>query len=155
EDLERALQDADDLQDVLDLIRRWTGDRKFLVGTRMLRGGVSATAAARHLTDIADVAIGALMPAVERAFEALHGRVAGGAFAVVGLGKLGGHELTFTSDLDLVFVYEPGAEDAVSDGRKPLPAVLYYTRLGQRLISALTVPTAEGELFRVDMRLRP
>jgi glutamate-ammonia-ligase adenylyltransferase len=155
EDLAKSLQDADDLQDVLDLIRRWAGDRKFLVGTQMLRGTVAVVDAARHLTDIAEAAIGALVPAVEREFAALHGVVAGGAFAVVALGKLGARELTFTSDLDLVFLYEPGPEHAVSDGRKQLPAVLYYGRLGQRLISALTVPTAEGELFRVDMRLRP
>ena len=155
EDLAKTLQDADDLQDVLDLIRRWTGDRKFLIGTQMLRGALPVTDAARELTEIADVAIGALVPAVERQFSTLHGDVAGGAFAVVALGKLGARELTFTSDLDLVFIYEPGTEDGMSDGRKPLPAVLYYGRLGQRLISALTAPTAEGELFRVDMRLRP
>jgi glutamate-ammonia-ligase adenylyltransferase len=155
DDLARVLQDADDLQDVLDLIRRWTGDRKFLIGTRMLRGTLSMIEAARQLTDIADAAIGAMVPAVARQFAVLHGAVAGGAFAVVGLGKLGARELTFTSDLDLVFVYEPGPDDAMSDGRKPLPPVSYFGRLSQRLISALTAPTAEGELFRVDMRLRP
>ena len=155
QELAKTLQDANDLQDVLDLIRLWTGDRRFLVGTLMLRGAVSVADAARHLTDVADAAIGALMPAVEQQFATLHGQVAGGAFAVVALGKLGARELTFTSDLDLVFIYDPGADDTVSDGRKPLPAVLYYGRLGQRLIAALTAPTAEGELFRVDMRLRP
>jgi len=155
EDLDRTLQDADDLQDVLDLIRRWSGDRKFVIGTRMLRGALPVVEAARQLTDIADAAIAALVPAVERRFAETHGHVAGGAFAVVGLGKLGARELTFTSDIDLVFIYEPGPEDALSDGRKPLPAVSYFGRLGQRLISALTAPTAEGELFKVDMRLRP
>ncbi|MBV8165662.1 MAG: bifunctional [glutamine synthetase] adenylyltransferase/[glutamine synthetase]-adenylyl-L-tyrosine phosphorylase, partial [Alphaproteobacteria bacterium] len=155
EDLGRVLQDADDLQDVLDLIRRWTQDRKFLIGSRLLRAAVPTAAAARELTDIADAAIAAMVPAVEREFASLHGTVAGGAFAVVALGKLGARELTFTSDLDLVFIYDPGPEDAQSDGRKPLPAVSWFGRLGQRLISALTAPTAEGELFRVDMRLRP
>ncbi|MBI3515757.1 MAG: bifunctional [glutamine synthetase] adenylyltransferase/[glutamine synthetase]-adenylyl-L-tyrosine phosphorylase [Proteobacteria bacterium] len=154
DDLDRALQDADDLQDVLDLIRRWSGDRKFLIGTGMLRGTVAVVEAARQLSDIADAAIAALVPAVERTFAALHGHVPGGVFAVVALGKLGARELTVTSDLDLVFIYEPG-DDTLSDGRKPLPAVSYFARLGQRLISALTAPTAEGELFRVDMRLRP
>jgi glutamate-ammonia-ligase adenylyltransferase len=155
DDLDRVLQDANDLQDVLDLIRRWSGDRKFVIGTRMLSGSLAVVEAARQLTDIADAAIAALVPAVERQFAETHGRVAGGAFAVVGLGKLGARELTFTSDIDLVFIYEPGPEDAMSDGRKQLPAVSYFGRLGQRLISALTAPTAEGELFKVDMRLRP
>jgi glutamate-ammonia-ligase adenylyltransferase len=155
DDLGRVLQDADDLQDVLDLIRRWTGDRKFLIGSRLLRGNLPATEAARELTDIADAVIAAMFPAVATEFATLHGHVAGGRFAVVALGKLGARELTFTSDLDLVFIYDPGPEDAMSDGRKPLPAVSYFGRLGQRLISALTAPTAEGELYSVDMRLRP
>jgi glutamate-ammonia-ligase adenylyltransferase len=107
------------------------------------------------LSEVADAAIAALLPAIERQFAGLYGVVAGGAFAVVALGKLGARELTFLSDLDLVFVYDPGPDNGLSDGRKPLAAPTYYARLGQRLISALTVPTAEGELFQVDMRLRP
>jgi glutamate-ammonia-ligase adenylyltransferase len=70
------------------------------------------------------------------------------------MGKLGGREMTAESDLDLIFIYD-AAEDAVSDGPKPLSAVAYYARLAQRLIAALTVPTAEGTLYEVDMRLRP
>ena len=71
------------------------------------------------------------------------------------MGKLGGREMTASSDLDLVFVYDvpPGVED--SDGAKPLPPTLYFARLAQRLIAALTTPTAAGTLYEVDMRLRP
>ncbi len=81
--------------------------------------------------------------------------MAGGEFAVIGLGKLGGREMTVTSDLDLVLIYD--APDGVesSDGKRPLPVVTYYARLSQRLINALTVLTAEGQLYEVDMRLRP
>ena len=95
-----------------------------------------------------------LLPAAERRLAAQHGTVPGGAFVVLGLGKLGSHELTVGSDLDLVFVYDAPA-DAQSDGARPLPAATYYARLGQRLVSNLSAKTAEGQLYEIDMRLRP
>jgi [glutamine synthetase] adenylyltransferase / [glutamine synthetase]-adenylyl-L-tyrosine phosphorylase len=84
-----------------------------------------------------------------------HGRVPGGAMAVVALGKLGGREMTAASDLDLIVVYDFDDRAAMSDGLKPLAPTHYYTRLTQRLISALASQTAEGSLYEVDMRLRP
>jgi glutamate-ammonia-ligase adenylyltransferase len=74
--------------------------------------------------------------------------------AVLALGKLGGREITAASDLDLILIYEH-ADGALSDGPRPLDASQYYTRLTQRLIAALSAPTAEGRLYEVDMRLRP
>src|SRR4029077_17272677 len=84
-----------------------------------------------------------------------HGRVPGGAFAVVAQGKLGGREMTAASDLDLVFVYTHQSEAALSDGPKPPSPPVYFARAAQRFISALTAMTAEGRLYEVDMRLRP
>jgi glutamate-ammonia-ligase adenylyltransferase len=76
--------------------------------------------------------------------------------AIVGMGKLGGREMTATSDLDLIFVYAtPEEATAVSDGPRPLSAPQYFARLSQRLINAITAPTSEGRLYEVDMRLRP
>ena len=71
------------------------------------------------------------------------------------MGKLGGREMTAASDLDLIVIYDFEARAQQSDGLKPLPATQYYTRLTQRLISALASQTAEGNLYEVDMRLRP
>jgi glutamate-ammonia-ligase adenylyltransferase len=99
--------------------------------------------------------IAALLPAVEADFVRIHGAVQDGKFVVLGLGKLGGREMNMLSDLDLVFIYSAPSLDAPSDGQRPLPASQYYTRLGQRVINALSVPTAEGPLYEVDMRLRP
>ena len=81
--------------------------------------------------------------------------IAGGRVAVVGMGKLGSRELTAGSDVDLILLYDydDGADE--SDGAKPLDADRYFTRLTQRLIAALSAPTAEGVLYEVDMRLRP
>jgi glutamate-ammonia-ligase adenylyltransferase len=74
--------------------------------------------------------------------------------AVVAMGKLGSREMTATSDLDLLVICDP-AEVEESEGPKPLSASIYYARLTQSLIAALTAQTAEGTLYPVDMRLRP
>jgi glutamate-ammonia-ligase adenylyltransferase len=75
-------------------------------------------------------------------------------FAVIGYGKLGGIELGHGSDLDLVFVYD-NSRAAVTDGERPLDTTVFYTRLGQRIIHILDTRTAMGQLYDVDMRLRP
>ena len=71
---------------------------------------------------------------------------------VLGMGKLGGGELNFSSDIDLIFIYP---ESGVTNGRKPLDNQSYFIRLGQLLIKLLDELTADGFVFRVDMRLRP
>ncbi len=152
-ELARALDEARDFQDTLDVVRRWTNDRIFQLGVHVLHGTTDPEQAGKPLSDIVDAGLWALLPAVRREFRGRHGETPGGGFAVVGLGKLGGREMTVESDLDLMFVYD--APDGASDGPKPLTPGLYYSRLSQRLISAITAPTAEGKLFEVDMRLRP
>jgi glutamate-ammonia-ligase adenylyltransferase len=142
------------MQDALDASRHWAQARQFRVGVQVLLGLVDGAAAAERLTDIAETTIRALLPRVAAWLGDQHGRVAGGAFVVLGLGKLGSRELTIGSDLDLIFIFD-AAEDARSDGARTLPAATYYARLGQRLIRALTAPTAEGPLYEIDTRLRP
>jgi glutamate-ammonia-ligase adenylyltransferase len=71
------------------------------------------------------------------------------------MGKLGGREMTAGSDLDLIFVYDAPSGSDESDGAKPLPLIVYYARLAQRFITALTSETPAGTLYEVDMRLRP
>jgi [glutamine synthetase] adenylyltransferase / [glutamine synthetase]-adenylyl-L-tyrosine phosphorylase len=157
------LEQANDFQDVLDIVRRWTKDRQFQVGVRILRGMMGADAAGEPLAHIADSAIAELQPHVEAEFARTHGRLPGAGLVTVGLGKLGSRELSFTSDLDLIFIYDlpEGADNdeaqhhLMSDGSKPLAPMHYYARLGQRLINAVTAQTGEGLLYDVDMRLRP
>ena len=71
------------------------------------------------------------------------------------MGKLGGREMTATSDLDLILVYDFDDEHPESDGKRPLYGAQYFARLTQRLINALTAQTNYGALYQVDMRLRP
>lgn len=142
-------------EESLDAVRRWCAEARFGIGVRFLHGRISAAEAGGAYADVADTAVTAILPRVEAAFAEKHGRFEDGSFCIVGLGKLGGRELTATSDLDLLFVYDDRIGEAQSDGAKPLALSLYHARFAQRLFSALTAPTAEGGLFEVDLRLRP
>jgi glutamate-ammonia-ligase adenylyltransferase len=155
EELGAQLAQARDFQDVLDLSRRWANDRKFQAGTHVLLHTAEIEESGRALGDIADSVILALLDPVLEEVARVHGCVPGAGLAVLALGKLGAREMTVSSDLDLIFVYEaePAAES--SDGPKPLPVSQYYGRLAQRFINALTALTGEGRLYEIDMRLRP
>jgi [glutamine synthetase] adenylyltransferase / [glutamine synthetase]-adenylyl-L-tyrosine phosphorylase len=92
---------------------------------------------------------------VEADFAGTHGRVRGQRTAILALGRLGAREMTASSDLDLIVIYDFDADHPNSDGKRPLYGAQYFARLTQRLISALTVQTNYGVLYEVDMRLRP
>jgi len=160
--LEQAMhRDNANLEDVLVACRRWANDRRFQIGVQSLRGHLSPRETARALSDIADAAITRLCHHVEMDYAKRHGGFggdhieAGPGMVIIAMGKLGSREMTPESDLDLVYIYDlPEGADA-SDGDKPLSPGQYYARLGQRFINALTVQTSEGDLYEVDMRLRP
>ncbi len=154
-DLGRAIAAARDFEDALDVVRRWAAERRFQIGVQLLRRTLDATTAGPALADIAETALATLLPAVEAEFARRHGSIPGGALAIVGMGRLGSREMTLASDLDLILIYDAPAESDASNGPLPLPAATYYARLSQRLIAAITAPTAEGKLYEVDMRLRP
>jgi glutamate-ammonia-ligase adenylyltransferase len=110
-----------------------------------------------HLSELADVCISAAATRAQEALARVHGepRNTDGsplALMILAMGKLGGGELNFSSDVDLVFLYETGGE---TDGPRPLSHEQYFARLGQRVIRLLDEPTDEGRAFRVDLRLRP
>jgi len=153
-ELARQLAGAAALEDVLDRVRRWTGEQRFQLGAQLVAGVADPLVVARSLADIADAAIAALLPAVAAEYARTHGLVPGGELLVLAMGRLGGQALTHASDLDLVYLFT-GDPDAVSDGAKPLPATQYFNRLAARLSTALSVPTAAGALYEVDTRLRP
>ncbi|MDF1790841.1 MAG: bifunctional [glutamine synthetase] adenylyltransferase/[glutamine synthetase]-adenylyl-L-tyrosine phosphorylase [Thalassobaculaceae bacterium] len=157
EELARHLSATDDYELALDVTRRWTGDRRFQIGVQIIRSHLDADRAGTTYSDVADATINALLPWVEKDFARRHGTlpdVETPALAVIALGKYGGRELSYGSDLDLVFLYEAPL-DLESVGDRPLYTSAYMIRLGQRLISALSAKTAEGALYDVDMRLRP
>ncbi len=154
-EFEAMLDRAAHYEEMLDLARRWVSDRKFHVGVQLLRHRLDGEAAGAAYADIAETALAALLPRVAADFAKSHGTLKGGAMAVIALGKLGSREMTPTSDLDLILIYDCAEDAEQSDGPRPLPAAAYYARLTQRYINALTAPTSEGALYEVDMRLRP
>ena len=109
---------------------------------------------ARQLAELADGLLGAVLSLARRELEAAHGVVPGAGFAVIAYGSVGGRELGFDSDLDLVFLHDARG-DEVSDGARPLDAPRYFARLAQKLVGLLGTVTAAGRLYEVDVRLRP
>ena len=142
-------------EEVLDRLRIFAAEQKFLIGVRLLAGAIDAARAGKAFSDLADLTIGAALNAVQEEFARRHGRVAGGRVAILGMGKLGSRELTAGSDVDLILLYDHDAEADESDGAKPLAPSHYYARMTQRLIAAVSAPTAEGVLYELDLRLRP
>ena len=149
------LDAARDFEDMLDRARDFTTEETFLIGVRLLSGALDPDMAGRAYSALAQAVVGALLTRVGDAFATDHGRAPGARVAVLAMGKLGSREMTAASDLDLIVLYDFPAETAESDGRRPLSAELYYARLTQRLVAALTAPTKAGKLYDVDMRLRP
>ena len=126
--------------------------------TRDLTGLADLTEVVQTATSLAEHSIRFALSHLDDALSAVHGRPLGAEndatqhLQVVGMGKLGGSELNVSSDVDLIFLYP---EEGRSDGRRSLSAHEYFTRLGRKLINALAEYTADGHVFRVDMRLRP
>ena len=155
ERLEAFLEGAQAYEEILDRLRIVALEQKFLIGVRLLTGAISPERAARSFSHLADLIIGAALEAVRDGMEEAHGTVPGGRAAVIGMGKLGSYELTAGSDIDIILLYDHAVGAEESDGPKPLDPVRYYTRMTQRLVAALSAPTAEGILYEVDLRLRP
>ena len=153
--LAALLAEARDLQDIFDLARRYASDLSFQVGVHLLRRRTDAAAAGSVLSVLADRTVEAMLGAVEEAFAERHGRLAGSGVGVLAYGKWGSGQLTPNSDLDMVVLYDSAGVMAESDGPKPLAAAPYAARLTQRLLTALTSETESGQLFKVDLRLRP
>ncbi|MGB0713544.1 MAG: bifunctional [glutamate--ammonia ligase]-adenylyl-L-tyrosine phosphorylase/[glutamate--ammonia-ligase] adenylyltransferase, partial [Gammaproteobacteria bacterium] len=139
------------------LLRRFRREEMVRIAWRDLAGTAALAETLEDLSELADVC-------VDEALNVLDGwqrgewgvpRDAQGKeqrMVVLGMGKLGARELNFSSDIDLIFAFD---EDGQVDGPREKTNGEYFVRLGQRLIKALDTHTAEGFVFRVDMRLRP
>jgi glutamate-ammonia-ligase adenylyltransferase len=155
ERLETQLRDARSYEGVLDLARIFGQEQKFLIGVRILTGTLSVGQAGLAYARLAEVLISNLLERVLDEFARTHGRIERGKVAAVAMGKLGGREMTAASDLDLMLLYDADPNAESTGGARPLPCAQYYARLTQRLIAALSAPTAQGLLYEVDFRLRP
>ncbi|EJW10187.1 Glutamate-ammonia-ligase adenylyltransferase [Rhodovulum sp. PH10] len=154
-ELGRSLALARSDEDFLDRVRLFGQEQMFLIGARILSGTVSAVQAGDAFAGLADVVIRALHRSVDATFTATYGKIPNGESAVLAMGKLGGREMTASSDLDLIVIYDFDPDHPESDGARSLYGSQYYARFTQRLINALTTRTNHGRLYEVDMRLRP
>jgi [glutamine synthetase] adenylyltransferase / [glutamine synthetase]-adenylyl-L-tyrosine phosphorylase len=148
--------DSDDAA-FMDGLRRFRRRQLARIAWRDLAGLEDIESILRELSLLADVCIGAARDHAAGILQARHGipRAPDGSeleLMVLGMGKLGGRELNFSSDIDLVFLFPEHGE---TDGKRPLEHEEYFTRLGRRIAQLLGTVTAEGFVYRVDLRLRP
>jgi glutamate-ammonia-ligase adenylyltransferase len=153
--LAATLADADSYEEFLDRLRLFGQESLFLIGTRILSGTVSAQQASVAFADVAEGIVHTVHGLVTDRFAAQYGRIKRQQTAIVAMGRLGSREMTASSDLDLILLYDFDAEHPDSDGPRSLHGAHYFARFTQRLISAFTTRTNYGVLYEVDMRLRP
>ena len=140
--IRQEILDAGAYEDQLNRARIVGQEQMFLIGVQLLSGQLTPRQAGEFYSLVAEAIIETLLDAVQAHY--------GGALpapAVIAMGKLGGHETTASSDVDLIVVYDAPASAP--------QASQHYARITQRLISAISAPTSEGDLYAVDMRLRP
>jgi glutamate-ammonia-ligase adenylyltransferase len=153
--LAATLADANSYEEFLDRLRLFGQESLFLIGTRILSGTVSAQQASIAFADVAEGIVHTVHGLVTDRFAAQHGRIKGQQTAIVAMGRLGSREMTASSDLDLILLYDFDSGHPDSDGARSLHGAHYFARFTQRLISAFTTRTNYGVLYEVDMRLRP
>ncbi|MEK6750484.1 MAG: bifunctional [glutamate--ammonia ligase]-adenylyl-L-tyrosine phosphorylase/[glutamate--ammonia-ligase] adenylyltransferase [Pseudomonadota bacterium] len=154
---------AEDVEMQMDLLRQFKQGNVLRVAASDVAGATPLMVVSDHLTALADVCLQVVYELAWRDLSARHGApscvVAGQAytpgFAIVGYGKLGGFELGYGSDLDVVFLHDSSGEQQQTGGPAVIDNAVFYARLAQRLVHYLSAHTAGGILYEVDTRLRP
>ncbi|MHB1531457.1 bifunctional [glutamate--ammonia ligase]-adenylyl-L-tyrosine phosphorylase/[glutamate--ammonia-ligase] adenylyltransferase [Acidithiobacillus sp.] len=157
--LAAQLLSADDLEERMDALRRFKNAEFLRLAAAHWMGQLHTAELLPLLSELAELCLRTAVQWAEGEMLRRHGqpRKADGQpaqFGVIALGKLGGKEMGFASDLDLVYLYDAPL-DGESDGPQPLPNPTWFARLGQRLIHILSTLTRAGALYQIDMRLRP
>ncbi len=153
----------DDLEQRMEVLRQFKQANTLRVAAADLSGVTPLMVVSDYLTDIAEVVLAEVLDLAWKYLEGRHGRphwsVDGerhqASFTIVAYGKLGGLELGYGSDLDLVFLHDSRGEDQQTDGAKPVDNNVFFMRLAQRIIHILGASMAGGVLYEVDTRLRP
>jgi glutamate-ammonia-ligase adenylyltransferase len=152
--------DPDDLEQQMERMRQFTQSNMLRVAAADLTGNIPLMVVSDYLTEIAEVVTNRVMSQAWTLMVAKHGRPScvtadQSGFAVIGYGKLGGIELGYGSDLDMVFLHGNDNPNRMTDGERSIANDLFYARMGQRMIQMYTTRTPAGTLYEVDMRLRP
>jgi len=154
--LESELQYLSSEESKINAIHRFKREKEFQSGIQLLDSMITVEKTGEFLTNIADIALKQVFIMVQSSFQERYGAINGTELVVIALGKMGSHELTYASDIDLIFTYIV-ADDSpnMSDGEKSLDISTYYNRLVQRYVGILTAQTKHGILYDIDTRLRP
>jgi glutamate-ammonia-ligase adenylyltransferase len=149
---------VDDLEAQMDALRYFKASHVLRVAASELVGRLPLMQVSDKLTWIAEVLLEQILAVAWADLAGKYGLPArtgdGTGFAIFGYGKLGGIELGYGSDLDLVFIYDAD-KGGMTDGERGIDNATFYTRLGQRMIHIMETHMAMGQLYEVDMRLRP
>ncbi|MEI6415022.1 MAG: bifunctional [glutamate--ammonia ligase]-adenylyl-L-tyrosine phosphorylase/[glutamate--ammonia-ligase] adenylyltransferase, partial [Pseudomonadota bacterium] len=144
--------DPGDLEQQMDRLRSFRHGQQLRVAAADITGAISVRVVSDYLSEIAEILCQQSLDLMWADFAQRQGRPAAGensGFLIVGYGKLGGRELGYGSDLDLVFLHGRGTESG------PAGSEVFFARLGQRLIHLFTAHTPAGVLYAIDTRLRP
>jgi glutamate-ammonia-ligase adenylyltransferase len=160
EELAALLAPADYFEDRLDILRRYRHEEFLRIGMNDIYGKVGQTEIATQLTSLADACLLAALTAAQRelgrfgrpTYRDVGGEVREASFAIIGMGKMGGNELNYHSDLDIIYIYD---RQGTTDGERQITNHEYFAKLGQKIISILTTQTREGYVYKIDTRLRP
>ncbi|UQS12763.1 bifunctional [glutamate--ammonia ligase]-adenylyl-L-tyrosine phosphorylase/[glutamate--ammonia-ligase] adenylyltransferase [Pseudomonas sp. HS6] len=151
----------DDLEQQMEALRHFKLAHRLRVAASEISGSLALMKVSDYLTWLAEAILEQVLALAWRQTVAKYGTplrtdgtLCDPGFIIVGYGKVGGIELGHGSDLDLVFIHD-GDPQAETDGAKPIDGAQFFTRLGQRIIHLLTAQTNSGQLYEVDMRLRP
>lgn len=156
--LQQSGLNLDDEADLACAVRRLRKQVMVKLILRDINGLCDLNEVMQAMTALAEVCVQQAQSCLMQTMQQQYGTPVGGASAspqqllVIGMGKLGGGELNVSSDIDLIFVYP---EDGETNGARTLGNHEFFTRFGRRLINLINEATADGYVFRVDMRLRP
>ncbi len=144
---------CEEFEEELDVLRRFRNEEMLVIGVHHLAGDLDSPTARRLVTNLAEACLNGAVDIALRemrrkfgsqdVFESL-------PFVILGMGKLGGSEMSYLSDVDVIFIYDSPAE---SIGR--FSSHEWFSRFAGRIISALSIPTGEGAAWAIDTRLRP
>ncbi len=154
---------SDDEELELDVLRQYKQAHTIVIATAELAGEIGTAEVSRYLTELAEIILQVVFDLAYRELTGQYGEpgceidgaAATPAFGILGYGKLGGFELHYQSDLDIIFLHDSTGSKQHTNGRRSIDNNTFFSRLAQKIISKITLLTAGGKLYEIDTRLRP
>lgn len=154
---------AGDTELELDNLRLFKREQTIVIAIAELSEQITPLAVCLYLTELAEVVLHAAYQLASTALQNQYGQpqctvdgvIRDANFAIIGYGKLGGHEMHYKSDLDVIFLHDSTAAKQITNGKKSIDNGVYFSRLAQKIISLTSILTSSGKLYEIDSRLRP